>query len=1832
MANPPINRRPGVDASIIQANWVRGYDAPQDGEDPCDLVVSNGQNNTNLSVADILVWNRTDDRTQPMFIMTPGSDYLTADRFNVHAGDLGDPNGIITSPLGSFYISNAPPALWQNQDGADTWKVISDDLGGENLEETLAIGNFTGNNPIVMSAQASAQIRGEDSAVGNAADVKLLGGTASGGIGNGGGVVLTGGLSTNGTTGGLTMTTPTSGGIGSSGSILCQTGTNLVGGNAGTISLRTGGGVQGGDILLDAGDGANPGGDRGGRVQFFGGNSPADGDGGRINFASGSPGTPITFSNGFNAGRAGTINVFAGNSAGTQPGGLIWLNAGKGGSGGGLGGTIVLKAGTGGGGANDGIIDAQGIFEAENYPRGNGDPNVLLVSAEEGSIFQRSTNGLGQAYVNVDGTTTGWAQLLTAGGGIVSALTQIQWGALQASSDDTNEELAADGTFYGIAGGDIVYQLAGIKSMAVGPDGTPTLNFAVFGGSIGGVYANTVLNRDSKSRVTFKISTGAVVDGTTRIFAGFSTPGGNDVNTQLASDNPGGSYFGIWKKTGDTAFRFQADFIGGDNLLSSVTVTANTTYYFAFDLLPDADGGVTVKILSEDYTQLTEHTYSPQNSIIPDASVLRPMTGLAATGAGRNFGVHAISVVTRIDLAEAAFAGGLSGLASPLSQVLMVGNETGGTDMIFNQGDIIQGTTDGDGIDGSTLNIRSGNTTNLGGFTGVVSVFSGDNLIAGATGGTGGAFFSSGSIGDFTNTASGSTGQVAITSGLNLGASGTTGDLTLATGFFGFGGGGALATTGDILMAPGSFAANPANPGSFEMRGGSTTLNGVAGGSVDITSGENTINGNSGSLAFVTADCAVDGATGSILIAAGIAGTNSGNGGTVFISAGSVQAAGALGGSLVLGGGQPVPASGADGGAVFVTSGNSEVGQGKNIEFLTGGSTIGGQRGGDVIVNLGTGPGGDGRFVINGKLTVTGAIDPNSMVFTGQAVIPPESLPGPNEGTIWVDNTGANTVLKYTDDAGATITLGAGGGGGDLTATLALGNNTGPANPIELNASIANAIVGEDSAITDGGNVSILTGTSLGGAGGKGGDFRVTTGTPDAGGNGIGGEVLFTTSAGAGTGEGGDFAFNTGIGGATNARGGNFRSILGAGSGTGNGGGFGLTAGPGGPGVGGDGGTIVLAAGAAGGGVAGTIELVGDTNITGNLQVTGTIDPTGVGFVGQGANPIPIAGLIDGSIWVDVAGDLFFTNLGAGDTNISAAIFGGAGPLAGVLAVGNATGAFGIEFSLASPGITGATNGGGAGKTLSFTAGTSTGGGGAGGGFSFVGGVPDTGAAGGSWSAALAPGDGAGDGGGYTFISGPGGAISGGGGDFGMVLGPGGGTGDGGRFALVTGAGGAGSGSGGDFSAILGPGGPTGAGGKFAVVTGDGGASGDGGDMEVTLGNSTAVTGQGGRFRFFAGNSFGAIKGGNFEFSAGDGGGGGGPGDGGDLIFTGGTPLGAGGFGGVTLLGGGATPLVGTAGAMQVIASPNVGGGDGGAMLLAPGAATVGGNAVFAAGSAQAGSGGDGGDTLIASGAGEGGGDAGDVSVVGGASGTGGGSTPGRATLEGGTTLLVGGTGGSAVVKAGTGAITDQGGATTIQGGDIGALGAAFAGFKAGSGGGVTVRGGVGDAGGDGGTAALLGGLSGPAPGSLAGDARVIGGTAGVGSGGKGGDVLVSGGTPDGAGAPGIITFGRTVAADTINFDSPAIKIGTFVFPGIAGPGPVAIPYAGITQGLGGAPWTVPTSPPRSIQITLEKAGPPVFATIVLGSIAAGFPVDVCVIDLSGAVAGLDVLHIVAYL
>jgi len=102
-------------------------------------------------------------------------------------------------------------------------------------------------------------------------------------------------------------------------------------------------------------------------------------------------------------------------------------------------------------------LQSGGVLTADNIKRGTADPNVALLAGNEGDIYQRTLASTGQTWVNTDGTTTGWSQLLTSSG------TTPAWSAVLAignSTGGTDAEISSGDSIVGEdngagAGGDL---------------------------------------------------------------------------------------------------------------------------------------------------------------------------------------------------------------------------------------------------------------------------------------------------------------------------------------------------------------------------------------------------------------------------------------------------------------------------------------------------------------------------------------------------------------------------------------------------------------------------------------------------------------------------------------------------------------------------------------------------------------------------------------------------------------------------------------------------------------------------------------------------------------------------------------------------------------------------------------------------------------------------------------------------------------------------------------------------------------------------------------------------------------------------------------------------------------------------------------------------------------------------------------------------------------------------------------------------------------------------------------------------------------------------------
>lgn len=1283
-SNPNLSRRPAVDASIVQADTVRGYDAPQASEQACDLIISNGQNEVTGDVSDLILTNRTDDQEQPVMLLVPGADLSIAPRFGIHAGALADPNGAVTGPIGSLYVSNNPAALWQNSDGGSTWVEISDDLGGEDLAETLLIGNTSGPTDIIMSKTpggsfTAARVKGEDTSDGTVAgDLLLYAGASTGASGNGGGVLITSGESVNANSGDVILSSgPATASAASSGAMLISTG-NSADGPSGSLAIGTGfADDDSGDILFATGGSTNG---SGGDIVFTAFGGPTGGGAIDIIAGSATPGGNIVGAN---------VTVSAGQGSGTAFGGSMFLNAGDGGPSGGPGGNIILSPGASTNPLGEGFVFSTGLFYALNMGRFGADPNTLGLPSSEGYVYQDSTAGDGALWVNTNGATTGWRKLAFAAD-FVSSFTRMSYGTITPSSEAIFVDPLSD--FGLLQGADLTINGTATNSRTSDEYG-PVIDFNTLtpGDYIGWeVPASTTSTLQGRHRYLAVVKFAATSEVSShRMCFGLTN---NDLATHMGSNLPAGEYILIQTPAPGNAWEMTTQGPGGSltqSLGSLTSVGLNVPRYGVFDLtVPNV---IRCQILDEEFNLISEQTVeAPDLNRAPsDTTGLHMIFGASQTGAtALEIKFYTANVVVEADQILSA-----SGLNSnpTLEQVLMAGNQTGANDIVIS--DASSAILTSDSASGLPLVLRSGIPTTMAGSSGSVSL-------------------TSGAITDGTNT--GTSGDVVVSTGNNDGND--AGQLVLRAGVGANSAGGILMQVGDGTPTTGATA------GNIQIFGQSVDGLGDTGGNVVISSGAFSSNqdGNSGGITLSTGLNAGPGKVGDLRLQT--AGTFTGEGGNVIILSGSSNGTAGnvsitAGFSTSTDGGELSMRAGnganATGGAVTLDSGDGQTGGDVTIKVgdssnadgakmtLQGSSSATGN-GGDIELIPGTGVGTDGEVLISGdlsitgKLNVAGLIDPTGLVLNAQGG--PPYAPPVGEGLIWVDST--SDELFFTNSMG-TVNLSAGGGGGggslatlsdvslgvltpgdnlqwngvfwtnvpgaaagSLAAALLIGNETG-STPIILTDDPAVGIFGQDSAGPTAGPVSIRGGNATG-VSGQGGNVQV-----------FGGE-------GAGTVDGGNVNVQGGAGGAGGAAGGDIALRGGVSTGALKGGLAELRGGVGGAG-GGDGGDVAIIPGVGqGGGVAGIVDIQGNTNITGDLDISGKltvaglIDPTGLVLTSQGGAPVVPAGN-DGLIWVDAGGNFIITST-AGTVNINS-IAAGAGDLQTVLSLGNTTGATDLELS-----------------------------------------------------------------------------------------------------------------------------------------------------------------------------------------------------------------------------------------------------------------------------------------------------------------------------------------------------------------------------------------------------------------------------------------------------------------------------------------------------------------------------------------------------------------------
>lgn len=294
-------------------------------------------------------------------------------------------------------------------------------------------------------------------------------------------------------------------------------------------------------------------------------------------------------------------------------------------------------------------------------------------------------------------------------------------------------------------------------------------------------------------------------------------------------------------------------------------------------------------------------------------------------------------------------------------------------------GDIlIQAGTNAAGVGsarGGNLTMRAGSPLSNNGAGGAVLIEAGD--ADGINNANGGGVTING--GDAVNN-QGQGGAVTITGGTTLGGVTTGGPVTLKGGL------------GSPITGRG---------GDITIEGG----DGVGGGDVTIASGEGAANGTGGDILIVTNSGTSGNFTyGSITIQTpDCISTNNQISGSITIQAGQNGTRNVPGSDVIITAGDSFGGGANRAGDVVITAGDQN-------------NAVSGGDGGDIILNPGSSANATaGEVRVNGKLTVTGLIDPTGLVLDEQASVPFSTTAG--FGTVWVRNDSPN-VLVFTNDAG----------------------------------------------------------------------------------------------------------------------------------------------------------------------------------------------------------------------------------------------------------------------------------------------------------------------------------------------------------------------------------------------------------------------------------------------------------------------------------------------------------------------------------------------------------------------------------------------------------------------------------------------------------------------------------------------------------------------------------------------------------------------------------------------------------------------------------------------
>lgn len=286
---------------------------------------------------------------------------------------------------------------------------------------------------------------------------------------------------------------------------------------------------------------------------------------------------------------------------------------------------------------------------------------------------------------------------------------------------------------------------------------------------------------------------------------------------------------------------------------------------------------------------------------VPQGEVDQGMTTLVTggvTAAGTTWTLTTPDPVI-VDTSPQIFVQSGAGAVPAWSNVLAVGNTTGGTSPVLSSGDVFRGVDAA--VAPGSMQIRGGNVTAGPGLGGSLTLTGGSAALGGSGGIVqiaGGAGTTSGGAIQLTGGTGTIGGGISVTTGAST--SGQSGDLTLATGATTTGLSGTVrintangaTTSGSLQLQTGTASGVGNNSGGISLLVGNAGSSAVAN-DITVTGGSSATTASS--ITMMAGNSNVTGNAGSITIMAGLGGFVSGNAGSINITAGGTGGSGTAG-------------------------------------------------------------------------------------------------------------------------------------------------------------------------------------------------------------------------------------------------------------------------------------------------------------------------------------------------------------------------------------------------------------------------------------------------------------------------------------------------------------------------------------------------------------------------------------------------------------------------------------------------------------------------------------------------------------------------------------------------------------------------------------------------------------------------------------------------------------------------------------------------------------------------------------------------------------------------